>query len=230
MKNDKEIYMADEVINFRKVRTGSKDIVMPNNEVNQTLTLSNNSQYEISNIYIKDTISDGITFKALSVYVDGASYPDFDPTQGFTLPHSIIASSSATITYRIIVDSDPPKEMILFSEVSYEANGVTYENEKSNTYKIELASGEIVLTKTASKSSVIKGQVITYQNVIENVGNVTQTSVVFKDTIPPETEFVSDSVKVNGTAKAGANPVDGFSVGNIYAKEKTTVTFDVKIK
>ncbi len=221
--------MANDVINFTMVRTASADIVMAGNEVNQTLTLTNKSQFDISNIYIVDTLSQGISFKNLSVYVDGTSYPGYNPVNGFTLQNVIKASNSATITYKVLVDSDPPSVMSVFSTINYVANGVQYENEKSNTLKMELASGELSVNKTSDKSGAKQGEKLTYQIEIQNVGNVTQNSVVLKDQLPSDVTLVSGTVKVDGEVRSNVNLASGFTVGNIYAKEKKVVTFDVTV-
>lgn len=221
--------MANDVINFTMVRTASADIVMVGNEVNQTLTLTNYSAYDISNIYIKDTLSDGLSYKDLSVYVDGTFYSGYNPVNGFTLPTIIKASNSSTITYKVLIDDSAPNVMSVFSTVNYVADGIQYENEKSNTLKMELASGELVATKTSDKSGAKQGEKLTYQIEIQNLGNVTQNSVFLKDELPTEVSFVENSIKVDGEVRSNISLESGFIVGNIYAKEKKVVTFDVTV-
>lgn len=216
-------------INFAKVRTGSQEVYMAGDEINQTLTLYNRSEYDISSIWLQDTLSEGITYVDRSVYVDGTAYPDANVVNGFLLPVSVRASSSATITYTIAVSDDPPKEASVYSTVNYTANGVQYEGETSNVYKMKLANGEILATMTSNKTGAIQGETITYQLVIENIGTANQTAVKVVDSLPAEVEFVTGSVKINGEARSTFNPVTGFTAGNLYANEKMTITFDTKV-
>ncbi len=216
-------------INFMKVRTGSKEVVMAGDEVNQTLTLTNRSEYDISNISIKDTISSGVTFKANSVAINGTSYSGYDPTVGFTLPDTIKASNSASITYRVFIDTQPETQKFsLYSAVTFTADGVEY-TENSTVYNMKIASGDIKIETTSNKTVLVKGQTITYQSVITNTGNLNATKITFKDELPSSMSFVEGSVKINGVAKPEYNPIESFSVNNLYPNDVATITFDAKL-
>lgn len=220
--------MADE-ITVLKVRTGSANVVMAGNAVNQTLTITNRSDYVLTNIYVKDTFSEGVTFRANSVAVDGTSYAGYNPTTGFTLPVSINAQSSATITYTAVIGDTPPESMSIYSTISFTANGETYEGQRSNTYTMELASGKVNVIKTNNKSAVIRGDTLTYQIVVDNVGTANQTAARFTDILPSTVQFVNGSVKIDGVSYPNYNPNTGFSLGNLYSKSKVTITFDVEV-
>lgn len=221
--------MANDLINFMLVRTASDDIVMQGKQVNQTLTLTNKSEYDISQIYIIDTLGEGLSFLNKSVYINGTSYPDTNPTTGFNMPENIKASNSATITYKVVVGDNPPSRMPIYSTVSYTANNVRYENERSNTLTMELANGEIEVNKTSDKTGAKKGEKITYKIEIQNIGNLTQNSVRFSDQLPSDVELVNGTIKVDGLTRTGVDLASGFVVGNIYARDKKVVTFDVTV-
>ncbi len=219
--------MADDIL--LKVRTGSKDVVMAGDTVNQTLTLTNRSSYVIWNPKIVDTFSDGVSFVANSVQIDGKSYTGYDPVAGFELPYTINANSSATITYKILVGENPPKNMTVYSLVSYRANGITYENEKSSTYNLELANGDLTVTKTNNRSVVIAGDTLTYQVVLNNIGTAKHTNVSFRDPLPAHTQFVAGSLAIDGVIQPDLDPNVGFTLADIPAKSQVTITFDVTI-
>lgn len=216
-------------VNFMKVRTGSKEVVLANDEVNQTLTLTNRTDHDIINISIKDTISQGVTFKANSLAINGKSYSGYDPTVGFSLPESIKASNSATVTYRVVVDSQPASNKFsIVSAVTYTTGGVEY-TENSNVYNMEIANGDLLIEKTSNKTILVKGQIVTYQNVLTNTGNLNTTKMTFKDKLPSGLSFVEGSVKINGVSKPSFNPNDGFSVNNLYPNDSLTIKFDAKL-
>lgn len=52
---------------FLKVKSSAKTYAKPNEEVEQTIVLTNNSEYDIFDVSIIDTISVGATFKEGSV-------------------------------------------------------------------------------------------------------------------------------------------------------------------
>lgn len=217
-------------INFMKVRTGSMDIVMAGSVVNQTLTLTNNSEYEITNISVKDTITGDATYKDGSVYVDGTLYVGYNPVNGFTLPVSIKAGNSATITYTLVVNADASNDITTTSQVTYSAGEAKNIIENSNTLTLSFARQEITLKLENDKSAVVSGTKLTYQNIITNLGNIRNIAINFKDDLPDMVEFVSGSVKVDGEARSTADPVAGFVVGNIDPGQSIKVAFDVLVK
>ena len=212
-----------------KKRTCSKDIVNLGDEVNQTITLTNRSEYEITNIQIKDTFSEGVNFKANSIVIDGASYTGYNPINGFTLPSSIKVGSSATITYRIIIDSTTTKESFaIVSAVTYTFDTTTV-TENSDTYTMELPNGDITVEMTVDKLVATKNDEIQYTIKVSNIGNLRNTAVTITDPMPDGTSFVEKSVIVNNTSQPTYNPATGFSVGNIDPNSSATASFKVKL-
>lgn len=212
-----------------KKRTGSKDIVNLGDEVNQTITLTNRSEYEITNIQIKDTFSEGVNFKANSVVIDGASYTGYNPINGFTLPSSIKVGSSATITYRVIIDSSTTKESFaIISAVTYTFDTTTA-TENSDTYTMELPNGDITVEMTVDKLVATKNDEIQYTIKVSNIGNLRNTAVTITNPMPDGTSFVEKSVIVNNVSQPTYNPTTGFSVGNIDPNSSTTASFKVKL-
>lgn len=220
--------MDTEVIKFLKVRTGSKEIVMAGDEVNQTLTLTNQSEYDITNITIKDTLSEGVTYKDRSVSVNGTANGDYNPINSFTLPDIIKASNSATVTYKVIIGDNPPLNMTAVSQITYTCNGNTY-TENSTTYTMKLANADVVVEQTSNKVAVTTGQIITYYNTIKNNGTVNGTKVFFQNAIPDGTEFVENSVKINNEVRTGYNIETGFNLSTLYTGESINVSYDVKV-
>jgi uncharacterized repeat protein (TIGR01451 family) len=84
--------------------------------------------------------------------------------------------------------------------------------------------------KSANKTTVVVGDTVTYTVVLDNTaGTASAANVVFTDTPPPGMSFVPGTVTINGVANATANPLTGFSVGNIVGGAASTVTFQVKV-
>ncbi|MBQ0017145.1 MAG: DUF11 domain-containing protein [Clostridiales bacterium] len=215
---------------FLKVKSSAKEFAQPKEEVEQTITLTNNSEYDITDISIVDTLSTGATFKEGSVYIDDVSYPDYDIITGFTLPSDITTTSSIEIRYTIVVDETPAVDSITnTAEITYSVNEAVDLVENTNTVQIALVNNVITITKTSNASAVISGQTLTFQNVIKNEGNTKNTNLVFKDPIPEGTTFVSGSVKIDGTTYADYNPETGFSLPDLDPQDTITILFDVLI-
>ncbi len=226
--------MADETIDISKIsisRRGSLDVVMPGNEANQTLSIYNGSDYDLSNVMVIETIGNGATFKPRSMQIEGISYVDYNPTNGYPIPGTIKSKSSATVTYKITID-DPLDESLRL--ISFAASvSFTIENENrrknSNVYQIRIANGDINITKESNTSAAVKGSILTYQNVIQNSGTQSNTNVVFTDDIPDGTTFVENSVKINNVTQEGIDPSTGINLPNISAGERVTIAFQVVV-
>lgn len=212
-----------------KKRTGSKEFVNLGDVVNQTLTLTNRSSFDVTDVRIQDTFSSGITFNATSLAIDGTSHPTLNPLNGFNLLETIKAGSSATVTYRITIDADATAETFtIFSTVTYTADGQT-NTETSDRYTMQIPNGEITVAKSVNKTVAISGDELEYTIVVTNIGNIRNTSVTIKDAIPDGTAFVTNSVIVNGSSQPTYNPASGFSVGNIDPNAKATASFKVTV-
>lgn len=230
-ENEIKVLANDEEIKFFLQRRGSKDIVMLGDEVNQTFILQNNTEYDISDISIIDTIGDGATFKERSLQIDGTSYVNFSPVNGFTLPEKIKAGNSATVTYKVTIDDaldDSIRIIGVSSNVTFTINGEE-QTKNSNVYQMKVASGDVFISKTSNISVTIKGQTLTFQNIIQNTGTQKNTNVSFQDSIPQGTTFVENSVKIDGVTQQGANPQNGFMLPDIEGESRLTVSFDVVV-
>lgn len=214
---------------FVKVKSCARTYVVAKDEVEILLNLQNDSPYEISNVQIKDTIGNDATFVAGSVEVDGVSQPTFDIQNSITLPNAIAASSEAEISYRIqIVDEPQTTSVSCVSDVTYEVNGVSLE-EQTEAVDLTIETLEISIAKTSDAEVVIAGQELTFQNVIRNEGTVKAEELFFSDPIPAGTTFVENSVKIDDVGMANYNPQTGFRVPDLDVGEQITITFKVTV-
>lgn len=216
---------------FLKEKSSEKTYGTPTEEILQTLKLTNNSEYSIIIDNIKDIISKDGTFKAGSLKVNGVSKEDEDISQGITLENPLSAGVSVTITYILVVNETPVSDVInALSEITYTVNGDLTFTEKSNTITIDIEKNDITIEKTSNKNVVVKGERLTFKNVITNNGRFTNTNVFFKDELPAETTFVAGSVKINDEIKENLDATLGFSLPDLKVNDKITVTFEVEVK
>lgn len=217
---------------FTKVKSADKDFGVLGDTIKLTLILTNNSDYPITDIKIKDTIDSKATFSAGSVEIDGTPYVDYNPVTGFTLPSELSASGgTTTITYSIVLKTDKPATDVynFISDITYSVNEVTDLNEKSNLLTLELVNPTLTITKTASKDSALQGEQVTYTSVIKNDGNVAHTLITFSDPIPAGTTFVNGSVKIDGITQPTYNPETSFSLNDLQIGAETKVEFAVTL-
>ena len=215
----------------KKVRTSEKEFAFPKEEILQTLTLTNESDFELKNVNIVETISGGATFKTGSVTIDSVPYTEYDIVTGFDLPSSIASQSSKIITYILTIDENPAFDVInTKSTIEYSIDDTINFSDMSNVLSIEIRTQKMVITKSANKIAVASCQTITFENVIRNEGSLKNTNIMFKDILPAETEFIKGTVKVNDEAKYDYDPVQGFELDDLDPGSQVTVKFDVMVK
>lgn len=215
---------------FLKERKSAKDFGVPEAEIMQTITLTNNSEYPISDITVVDTISEGGTFKAGSVLIDDVAQPDMDITTGVQLESDIQPNSSCKIEYYLVLSDQPTQnEVTATSEITYTVNEAVGLKELTNETTISVENEKITIKKTSDKSAVITGDKITYQHEIKNEGNIDNTDLFFKDTIPAETTFVTGSVKIDEQSYPDYDPSVGFSLADLAANQTIIVKFEVTV-
>lgn len=214
---------------FLKQRTTSSEYGVPNGEIQQTLTLTNLTDQEISNIKIMDTIGTGASFEFGTLTIDGVAYPQYE-ADSFTLPSPLDAGESVVVSYTIKIDENVGVSSIsTVSNIRYDFVERTGISENSNRVTISIVNNKITITKTCSEEAVVSGDVVSYTNIVENNGTVANSNLVFKDELPPEVEFVAGSVLIDGTLWAAYNPTTGFALRDLDSGNSTTITFDVKI-
>lgn len=215
---------------FTKVRSTAKNFGESGDEIEQTLVLTNSSEYQIFNVSIKENISPSAEFKAGSVTIDGASQPTFDIVTGFELPDAIEANGEVTIKFVVTIKDTTASDIVnMNSTITYSVNEIQDLVENSNVVNINLTSNVITIKKTSNKTAVIKGDQLIFQNVIKNEGNATNTDVTFKDDIPEGTSFVAGSVKIDNMAKEDADPAVGIKLDDLAPNAEITVVFEVTV-
>lgn len=222
------LYMTEA---FKKERSSAKLFGEPKEEIEQTLILTNDTDYPITNVSVQETIGSGAKFKAGSVTIDDNPQITFDVTTGYTLPNEISAHSNVTIKYMIVIDDSPSESSVEFDTlVTYSINEAVDLQEHANLITLDLEENIIEITQESDKTAVISGDKILFQNVIENKGNLKNTEITFLNSLPAELEFVIGSVKIDNVEKVGFNPTVGFKIDDLTPGQQTTITYEVTVK
>ena len=90
---------------------------------------------------------------------------------------------------------------------------------------IDINSPRITIIKSVDAAVTEVGHTLTYSLVIENSGTVSAESTLLLDSLPNSTEFLPDSLTVNGTVIPGADPTAGIPLGSIPPGTAVTVSF-----
>lgn len=226
--NTSRIEQLDKDVKAQK--SSARNWVVPKDELTITTTITNDSQVNIEDLSVSDTIGTGATFVAGSLKIGEQPYEDYDPTAGFVMPVTLGAGASLEMTYDVKVDEFPTAQTFADSTtLSFEYDSKSF-SVASQPLSINILDNEISVLKQADSVAVKSGATITYTITISNTGEVKNTDLVFTDSIPEGTEFVAGSVKVDGAEKVDANPSDGISLGDLDAAAERVVEFKVTVK
>ena len=85
------------------------------------------------------------------------------------------------------------------------------------------------MRKTADKSSVVIGDIITFTLEVFNHSPIPTVSTSVLDMIPAGTTFIENSVTINGTPVPNIRPDTGINIGSLSADGVATITFKVLV-
>ncbi|MCU9814245.1 hypothetical protein [Paraclostridium sp. AKS73] len=199
-----------------------------------SVTVKNTGSVNATNLTFTDLIPNATSFNEGTVVVDGISQPTFNPNEGFVLS-DLIPNNYHTVTFSIMVDSLPltgKVENTADVEFTYKLTPsddpvtITSTSNKVTTF---INLGLLNSNKTVDKLYATINDILTYTINIENEGNATCSSILFKDLIQTDATFEAGSVYVNGINKPDYNPNVGFNLEDIIGYGNTSVSFKVKV-
>ena len=216
-----------------KVKTGDKTFLQEGETSVHTVVIINNSQTQLFNLVFKDTMSNGATYVAGSVTVNGVAQPSYDPAAGFPLP-ALNPAEAVTVTYEIQANNPMTQSPVTnYATLDYTvddpARGNVNFSENTNAVSVQIISNRLTNVKSVDKAYAVKGDTLHYTSVITNTGSLLKSDLVFTDPIPAGTTFTAGSVKINGAAFPAYNPQVGFDLPDLAVGDAVTVEFDVTV-
>jgi uncharacterized repeat protein (TIGR01451 family) len=206
---------------------------VPGDTLLYTITVRNTGGGNATTVVLKDTIP------TYSTYVPNSA----SPTPAATSPaltwnlSTLNAGDSSSYAFKATINSPIP-------------NGTTIENkgmitasnapEKQVTASISVTSLPLATcSKSVNKANAAPGDTLVYTINYGNNGTDAATFLIVSDTVPIRTDYVPNSVTLNGFAKTDISGDDQVTVsgsdimvtvGTVAAGGSGTITFRVKVK
>lgn len=202
-----------------------------NQPITYTISMPNDGNATALNVVLTDTLPTGVTIVPNSVSIDGVLVPGADPTTGMLIG-TIPTGTSPIVTFTAIATSIPQpnpyinKAVITFSNIVDPAT-LPYTSSFTTAGVSQTINSAILspLVKTTDKPYAKLGDTITYTIFFANTGNATATNVILTDLPPFSTDFIENSLTINGVPQIGANPGSGINFGTVPANAAFTITF-----
>lgn len=189
------------------------------------------------NLILIDTIPNDTSFVTNSITVNGNSQSGSTvaPPTGLSLG-SIAPNSITTVTFNVVVNTIPSPNPIaniatingnyIIDEITSETSNI---GNNSNIVNTTINFSSINSVKIVTKAFANVGDILTYTISLKNTGNTTANNVIFSDTIPNDTTFVTGSLTQNGNAVSGSPTPPGVLLNNIAPGATLTVAFNVTV-
>lgn len=83
--------------------------------------------------------------------------------------------------------------------------------------------------KSVNKTFATIGDTISYTITLNNPGNVTSQNIIFTDTFPDGTTFISGTLTNDSGTQQIGNPANGIQIGNINPNGTAVITLNVLV-
>ncbi|MGH0526749.1 cell surface protein [Bacillus cereus] len=220
------------------------DVAPGNSFLTYTVLLDNIGNETATNIIFTDPIPNNTVFIEDSVRVGGVLLPGVNPANGIPIG-DIIAGDFINVTFRVQVVSIPnpiftigpggPNSPVVNSaSINYQfMTGpnlpLVSRSTTSNPVSTQINSGEIVAIKSVNKTFATIGDTISYTITLSNPGNVTSQNIIFTDTLPDGTTFISGTLTNDSGTQQIGNPANGIQIGNINPNGTAVITLNVLV-
>ncbi|WP_305454945.1 DUF11 domain-containing protein [Bacillus mycoides] len=193
-----------------------------------TTTLTNTGNTDATAVVFTDNIPDGTTFIDGSVLVNNIPQLNANPSTGI-LVGTIAPDISIPVTFSATVVALPASGRIQNQSTSrYTINGEEQISTSNITFT-EVISANVIATKTTPIQYADLQTIIPYTISIINNGNIQVENIIVTDIIPANTNFIENSVIVNGNARPNDNPLSGIPIDNIPPNTTATILFQVRV-
>ncbi|MEK5042391.1 DUF11 domain-containing protein [Bacillus sp. FSL L8-0637] len=218
-------------------KTASSAFAAVGDTITYTTTLTNGGNTPANTPVFTDILPPELSFVPDSVQINTIPQLGFRPDSGISLD-SIPVGGTTTISFQAIFGSIPATNPTLnqssttYSIIVDPTQPPVTETATSNPTLVQINEATIQATKSVDRlfSDIAPGNsFLTYTVLLDNIGNSTATNIIFTDSIPNNTVFIEDSVRVGGVLLPGINPANGIPIGDIIAGDFINVTFRVQV-
>ncbi|MDG1591917.1 DUF11 domain-containing protein, partial [Bacillus cereus] len=203
-------------------------------DITYTVTITNSGNVSATNVIFTDLIPDGTSFEPNSFTLNGTSIPNADIITGVPIGN-IAPNESVIVAFHINANEIPSinpitnQASVSFQHIVNPANPPVSKNITSNNVITKIESAILNTIKIGDKTFATIGDTITYTTTITNTGNIPANNAIFSDPLPSWTQFVAESVIVDGTPLPSASIINGVGINTINPNQTVTIIFQVQI-
>jgi uncharacterized repeat protein (TIGR01451 family) len=207
--------------------------VLANNTITYTQVVTNSGPSAATGVTLTETVPTNTTAQTLT------GPAGWTCTVGtLTCTNASFAAGSATITYTVLVTAGTPAGTAI-NETASVTSSITDPNTSNNAATAAdvvaaATQADLVVTNSASPTSVASGNNVTYTQTVTNKGPVAATGASFSQVTPPNTNFQSITTPggwICGTKPAvgGTGTITCTATGNVNVNATATFTLVLQV-
>ena len=144
-----------------KVKSTSRLFARQGDTATQTIVFTNNSAAVLTDMFLTDFMSEGATYTAGTVTVNGVSHPEHDMGVGFALP-DLAPSESVTVAYDVLIGAITASAKVtndakLNFSVMDPARGKEDFEGRTNLVTIPVVADSMSVVKSVDKNFAMRG-------------------------------------------------------------------------
>jgi len=196
------------------VKSDDPDPVVVGENLNYTLTVTNNGPFAALNVNVTDTLPAGVQFNSANPNPSGGSYPTYWWDLG-----TMTAGNSTIITINVTVDSNTTGPISNTAHVSSETIDPMPGNNTDTEHTIVDTGATLTIKKVDSHDPVQNGTRLNYTIWVNNTGTGVATNVTVRETYDANVTFISAD-----PAPSSGNNTWNFSVINASDSKRINIT------
>ncbi|MGL5153253.1 MAG: DUF7507 domain-containing protein [Clostridium sp.] len=211
-----------------------KSIAAVGETVTYTVRMVNTGAIPLNNIFLVDTLPNGLQFVPQSVTIDGINDPAASVPPGFSIGN-LSQGQGRVVQFQAVITTIPnpnPMQNNINAIYQYTTNQTNPNGNTgsivSNTVPTQVIIASLNVSKLVDKPIANIGETLTYTLIVNNPNIIPLTNIVVIDTIPVGTTFIPNSAVVNGNPTS-ANPQNGINIGTLNPNANGTITFQVTV-
>ncbi|HEY9808007.1 MAG TPA: DUF11 domain-containing protein [Halomicronema sp.] len=200
------------------VKTVDNPNPTPGQQINYTLTLTNNGPGDATNVQVTEPLAPGLTFVSATT-----SQGTYDSGTGLWNAGNIANGSSLTLTIRATVTTANP----VTNTAQVTASDQTDPNSANNSSSVTIPEipADLAITKTVDQPNATPGQTLSYTITLTNNGPGNASDVAVTDQLPQGLTLLSSNAS-QGTYDATTGL---WTVGNVPNTGTATLTISARV-
>lgn len=219
------------MVNLNVVKSADRQYVFlgMSNKIRYSIIITNTGTSKAIYTKLRDFLGEGACFIPGSMTINGCKQNvlglDYDISLGAIPPGgNTIISFEVKITPGANISQITNQAVVIYCDEEGNVGEVV-----SNLLVLPVIKISVCIQKTADKTKVMVGEVISYSVMIRNESNLPIENVIFYDEVSPSLEILPGTVMINMTPQFIVDFTNGLDLGTLQPHSSVVVSFQAQV-